>query len=77
MNSHRYFRRIGIATALAGMIGLAPAIAEDWPQWGKATWGRNMYSPEKGLPAKFDPGKFKSGTEEIDLKTTKNVKWVA
>ena len=59
------------------MIGLAPAIAEDWPQWGKATWGRNMYSPEKGLPAKFDPGKFKSGTEEIDLKTTKNVKWVA
>src|SRR6185503_2230462 len=36
-----------------------------------------MYSPEKGLPAKFDPGKFKSGTEEIDLKTTKNVKWVA
>src|SRR6185503_3981790 len=36
-----------------------------------------MYSPEKGLPAKFDPGKFKSGTEEVDLKTTKNVKWVA
>jgi len=36
-----------------------------------------MYSPEKGLPTKVDPGKFKSGTEEIDLKTTKNVKWVA
>jgi outer membrane protein assembly factor BamB len=36
-----------------------------------------MYSPEKGLPSSFDPGQFKSGTEEVDLKTTKNVKWVA
>ena len=36
-----------------------------------------MYSPAKGLPAKFEPGKPKSGSEEIDLATTKNVKWVA
>jgi outer membrane protein assembly factor BamB len=76
MKSNRYFRHITVATSLAGIL-VTPAIAEDWPQWGKTTWGRNMYSPEKGLPAKFDPGKFKSGTEEIDLKTTKNVKWVA
>jgi outer membrane protein assembly factor BamB len=63
--------------AVAGVLTLAPAFAEDWPQWGGTTWGRNMYSKEKGLPATFDPGKFKSGTEEVDLKTTKNVKWAA
>jgi outer membrane protein assembly factor BamB len=52
------------------------AFAAEWPQWG-GTSIRNMYSPEKGLPATFDPGKFKQGTEDVDLKTTKNVKWVA
>ena len=36
-----------------------------------------MYSPAKGLPESFDPGKFKPNSEEIDLATTKNVKWVA
>src|SRR5690349_8805909 len=46
---------------------LALAIASyaaDRPQWGEA-WSRNQTSPEKGLPATFDP---KSGT---------NIKWVA
>lgn len=51
--------------------------AEDWPQWGGNDPGRNMYSSAKGLPDSFEPGKTKSGTEEIDLATTKNVKWVA
>ena len=45
--------------------------AEDWPQWGGNDPGRNFYSPAKGLPDRFEPGKFKSGTEEIDLATTK------
>jgi outer membrane protein assembly factor BamB len=36
-----------------------------------------MYSPAKNLPAQLSPGKFKPGTEEVDLATTKNVKWVA
>lgn len=58
------------------MAGCLAAGAQDWPQWG-GTPDRNMYSPAKGLPDKFDPGKFKSGTEEIDMATTKNVKWVA
>ena len=48
----------------------------DWTQWGR-TNERNMYSPETGLPEKFDPGKMKLGTEEVDMATTKNVKWVA
>lgn len=76
MKSHRHFFRIG-AVGAAAALTLSPAAAADWPQWGGTTWGRNMYSPEKGLPAKVDPGKFKSGTEEVDLKTTRNVKWVA
>lgn len=49
--------------------------AEDWPRWGGNDPGRNMYSPAKGLPDAFNPGKVKAGSEEIDLKTTKNVKW--
>ena len=64
-----------IALALAGS-GLV-AMAQDWPQWGGNDPGRNMYAPAKGLPDRFEPGKMKPGTEDIDLGTTKNVKWVA
>jgi outer membrane protein assembly factor BamB len=38
--------------------------AKDQPQWGHA-WTRNMTSPERNLPATFDP------------KTGENIKWVA
>ncbi len=51
--------------------------AADWPQWGGNDPGRNMYSPATGLPDRFDSGKMKPGTEEVDMATTKNVKWVA
>ena len=51
-------------------------LAEDWNQWGR-TAHNNFYSPEKGIPHEFAPGDFKPGTEEVDLSTTKNVKWVA
>ncbi len=44
--------------------------------WGR-TIHRNMYSPAKGLPDRFDAGKYKSGTDDVDLTTTRNVKWVA
>src|SRR5262245_61264214 len=56
---------------------LMSANAQDWPQWGGNDPGRNLYSAATGLPETFDPGKFKPGTEEVDMKTTKNVKWVA
>ena len=62
-------------TSLA--VGGVSLVSEDWPEWGGNDPGRNMYSSAKGLPDKFDPGKFKKGTEEIDPTTTKNVKWVA
>ncbi len=52
------------------------AKAADQPQWGHA-WTRNMVSPETGLPSQFDPGKVDSQSGQIDLSSTKNVKWVA
>ena len=64
----------GAMATLAVMVACA-ASAEDWPQWGGNDPGRNFYSPAKGLPDQFEPGKLKSGTEEIDIATTKNVKW--
>ena len=35
----------------------------------------DMYSKAKGLPEKFDAGKLKAGTEDVDIASTKNVKW--
>ena len=63
---------------LAGSIAAltASVVAEDWPQWGGNDPGRNMYAPVKGMPSEFDPGKFKPNSEEVDISTTKNVKWV-
>ncbi len=64
-------------TLALGVASLVTVRAEDWPRWGGNDPGRNMYSPAKGLPDKFEPGKFKPNSEEVDLATTKNVKWVA
>src|SRR5690606_3535244 len=63
---------------IAGLVSLSlfHAHAKDWPQWG-GDQHRNMYSDEKGLPDRVEPGKLKKGTEEVDMATTKNVKWVA
>lgn len=55
----------------------ATAFCQDWPGWGGTDPGRNMYSPARGLPSTFEPGKPKKGTEDVDLATTKNVKWAA
>jgi outer membrane protein assembly factor BamB len=64
-----------VPVLLAGLSLAVAASAQDWPQWGGLNQ-RNMYSPARGLPDRFEPGKTKPGTEEIDLATTKNVKWV-
>jgi outer membrane protein assembly factor BamB len=69
--------RLLTGAALAAVILAQHSLhAQDWTQWGGSD-GRNMYSPAKGLPDRFEPGKFKSGTEEVDMATTKNVKWAA
>lgn len=60
----------------AGLLLGAAGHAGDWPMWG-GTVNRNMYSPARNLPDRFEPGQFKSGTEEVDMASTKNVKWVA
>ena len=52
---------------------LAPAA--DWPQWC-GTASKNMVSTEKGLPTEFSAGKRKKGSEEVDMATTKNCRWV-
>jgi outer membrane protein assembly factor BamB len=50
--------------------------AGDWPMWCR-TPSRNMACDEKNLPDSWDVGKFKPDSEEVDLSTTKNIKWVA
>jgi outer membrane protein assembly factor BamB len=78
MKRYRSYRSTPLLASLLTASFLLPsAFAEDWPRWGGPDPGRNMYSREKNLPFRFEPGKPKAGTEEIDLKTTKNVKWVA
>src|ERR1051325_2302576 len=62
--------------ALSSTLAVCSAHANDWPQWGGRSM-RNMYSPEKGLPDRFDAGKISADTGDVDLKTAKNVKWVA
>ena len=61
----------------AAALGLGSLLcpAQDWPAWGGADAGRNMYSPARGLPESFDPGKPRAGSEEIDPATTRNVRW--
>ena len=56
-----------LAIAAAGAIALAsdpPSGGKDWPMWG-GTPDRNMVSSMKGLPVDWD------------VKTKKNIKWVA
>lgn len=75
----RRVRRIAhyaLAFGLALALGALSAVGDDWPMWGR-TVHRNMYSPARGLPDSFDAGTFKSGTDDVDMATTRNVKWVA
>src|ERR687896_2413946 len=52
--------------ALVGLLvaGSAVAVSADWPMWG-GTPSRNMVSPLKGMPSQWD------------VKSGKNVKWMA
>ena len=63
------------ATALI-LAGTADVRAADQPQWGQRD-SRNLVSSETNLPDTFDPGQPDPNTGNIDLGTTKNVKWVA
>ena len=64
-----------VALMLASLTASSVA-AEDWAQWG-GTLHRNMFVSAKDLPDRFEPGKFKRGTEDVDMATTTNVLWTA
>jgi outer membrane protein assembly factor BamB len=76
--------RRAVATARAlGLLALAsaaPLAAQDpgdWPQWGGGP-ERNMAARRPvDLPDEFDAGSYLGTTEQIDMATTKNVRWVA
>ena len=57
-------------------VGASSKTGQDWPVWTRNGSG-NLYSPEKNLPEKFEPGEFIIGTENIDMSTTKNVRWIS
>ncbi len=46
----------------------------DWPMWAGSE-SRNMVSTEKGVVQDFDPGKKLKGKDEVDMATTKNLKF--
>jgi len=54
----------------------ATSFAEDWPKWGRDI-SRNMVANEKNMPVDFNPGEVDFDTDMVDMKTTKNIKWVA
>jgi outer membrane protein assembly factor BamB len=72
MKSTEFLAGVSLAALVIGSTQAA-----DWPAWGGVDKGRNMFSTEKGLPDRFEPGKFTKGSDQVDMATTKNVKWVA
>ncbi|HWN99700.1 MAG TPA: hypothetical protein VNS63_10565, partial [Blastocatellia bacterium] len=67
----RTSKSLFFALALATTLGIANNIVSasdpgsgDWPMWG-GTADRNMVSNQKGMPTSWD------------VKTKKNIKWVA
>lgn len=65
------------ALALAGIAVPLIVTAADWPQWGGGP-SRNMYSAvDESLPLDIKGGKKLKGSEDIDMATTKGVKWIA
>ncbi|HUD46259.1 MAG TPA: PQQ-binding-like beta-propeller repeat protein [Candidatus Baltobacteraceae bacterium] len=73
-------KNISTLTAALALCGLT-SYAGDWPRWGGPDPGRDMYSPETGLPDHFTTTTngqidFKPGTDEADLHNVPNAKWV-
>ena len=50
--------------------------SDDWPMWGHGP-SRNMVSPDRGLPASFDPGKARDDATTDPATVSTNVKWIA
>ena len=67
-------RLTGILVTVALALSSSVASAGDWPEWGNGPH-RNMASDAKNLPLSFGPGKPKGDSRQIDMSTTRNVKW--
>ena len=65
-----------ISLVAAATLACSGTFAADWPEWGGRNM-RNMYSTEKNLPSQFGKVEFKPGTEEVDTKSVKNLKWAS
>lgn len=76
-NPRRHSRGALAMAALSFLSTAGVCVAADWPTWG-GTPSRNMVAPQSGpMPSAATPGEPKENSEEIDLATTKNIKWVA
>jgi outer membrane protein assembly factor BamB len=69
-------RKILYTTVALAACAVPLTLGADWPFWGGDST-RNMVSTEKAAPETWDAGRYKGSTEEIDMATTKNVKWIA
>ena len=65
-----------LVLARTNQEGDAPAGSGNWPQWGR-DMTRNMTCDETGLAGTFAAGEFIGNTDEIDMATTENIKWIA
>lgn len=64
------------ALLIAAAFAAPHVCAQDWPMWGRDA-SRNMVAGVKGLPLEIVPGTFEGDSENIDIKTSTNVKWIA
>ena len=62
-------------TLIAFAVAAPPVSAGDWPMWG-GTPDRNMVANAEGIPDDIVSGEYLPKSEDIDPKTTKNVRWV-
>ncbi len=75
MKNSKYIKVISTIFSLNLFLFGPASFGEDWPIWGR-DGSRNMVSSETGLIVDFKPGDM-NDDEVVDMKTTKNVKWVA
>ena len=66
---------VSVIIALA-IAGLRQVKGGERAQWGER-WSRNMASEEIGLSEWFEPGTRDRESGNVDLTTTRNVRWVA